>query len=175
MSLAKIRTTIQPIKIDMDVRDLDDWANSHYLKLNPSKFKAIQICFKRCPPSLPVVKIGGKELEVVIETKILGLSIQSNLSWDIQVNNMISKGSRRLYMLNRFKRLGLPVEDLVHVFVSYVRPVVEYATPVWHSSLTAEQSDRLENIQKRACPIILGMILTRKLGNLLDSKDWNRS
>ena len=157
MSLAEIRTTNQPSKIDMDVQDLDDWANSHFLKLNPSKCKAMQICFGRCPPSPPVLKIGGKELEVVTETKILGLNIQSNLSWDIQVNNMISKGSRRLYMLNRLKRFGLPVEDLVSVFVSYVRPVVEYATPVWHGSLTAEQSDRLENIQKRACRIILGI------------------
>ncbi|XP_072048561.1 uncharacterized protein [Amphiura filiformis] len=157
MSLAEIRTTNQPSKIDMDVRDLDDWANSNYLKLNPSKCKAMQITFKRCPPSPPVLKIGGKELEVVTETKILGLSIQSNLGWDIQVNKMISKGSRRLYMLNRLKRFGLPVEDLVSVFVSYVRPVVEYATPVWHSSLTAEQFDRLENIQKRACRIILGI------------------
>jgi len=137
LSLAEIRSTNQPSNIDMDVQDLDDWANSHYLKLNPSKCKVMQVCFKRCPPSPPVLKIGGNELEVVTETKLLGLSVQLNLIWDTQVNNMISKSSRRLYMLNRLKRFGLPVEDLVSVFVFYVRPVVEYATPVWHGSLTA--------------------------------------
>ena len=63
---------------------------------------------------------------------------------------MVGESSRRLYMLNRLKRFGLPEEDLVSVFVSYDRPVVEYATPVWHDCLTEEQS------KKRACRIILG-------------------
>jgi len=35
-----------------------------------------------------------------------------------------------------------------------VRPVLEYASPVWHSSLTVAQSDSLESVQKRAMRII---------------------
>ena len=35
-----------------------------------------------------------------------------------------------------------------------LRPVAEYACPVWHSSLTAEQSNRIESFQKRALKII---------------------
>ena len=60
----------------------------------------------------------------------------------MQVDSMVGKSSRRLYMLNRLKRFGLPEEDLVSVFVSYVRPVVDYATPVWHGCLTEEQSKK---------------------------------
>ena len=104
----------------------------------------------------PVLKIAGNEFEVVTETKPLSLTVQSNLTWDKQVDNMVAESSSRLYMLNRLKRFGLPMEDLVSVFVSYVRPVVEYATPVWHGSLTDDQSKKLESIQKRACRIILG-------------------
>ena len=96
----------------------------------------------------PSTKIAGKELEVVAETKLLGLTVQSNLSWDMQVDSMVGKSSCRLYMLNHLKRFGLPEEDLVSVFVSYVRPVVEYATPVWHGCLTEEQYKKLEIIQK---------------------------
>ena len=157
LSFAEVRQANQPTKIEMDVQDLDGWSNSNFLKLNPSKCKVMQICFKsKDPPPAPSLKIGGKELEVVTETKLLGLNVQSNLSWESQVDSMVSKGSRRLYMLNRLKRFGLPVEDLVSVYVSYVRPVVEYATPVWHGNLTEQQSARLESIQKRACRIILG-------------------
>jgi len=35
-----------------------------------------------------------------------------------------------------------------------VRPVLEYACPVWHSSLTAGQCNATENIQKRAIRVI---------------------
>ena len=156
LSLAEVRPANQPSQIEKDVQDLDAWADSHYLKLNPSKCKVMQVCFMRDPPDPPVLKIAGKELEVVTETKLLGLTVQSNLSWDMQVDSMVGKSSRRLYMLNRLKRFGLPEEDLVSVFVSYVRPVVEYATPVWHGCLTEEQSKKQESIQKRACRIILG-------------------
>ena len=110
----------------------------------------------RDPPSPPALMIAGKELEVVSSTKLLGLTVQSNLCWDIQVDVMVNKASRRLYMLNRLKRFGVPVKDLLSVYGSYVRPVIEYATPVWHGCLTIEQSNRLELIQKRALRIIIG-------------------
>ena len=50
LSLAEVRQAHRPSQIDLDVRDLDAWANCNHLKLNPSKCKVIQICFKREPP-----------------------------------------------------------------------------------------------------------------------------
>ena len=40
--------------------------------------------------------------------------------------------------------------------VTHVRPVLEYASPLWHSSVTKRQADQMEIIQKRVCRIILG-------------------
>jgi len=37
-----------------------------------------------------------------------------------------------------------------------VRPMLEYASPVWHTSLTANQTKTLEAVQRRACRIITG-------------------
>ena len=59
-------------------------------------------------------------------------------------------------MLSRLKRFGVPVEDLVSVYVGYVRPTVEYASPVWHSSIGKKQTQQIERIPKKACYIILG-------------------
>jgi len=39
--------------------------------------------------------------------------------------------------------------DISHT-TTVIRSVLEYAAPVWHSSLTAEQKDSLENVQKWA-------------------------
>ena len=38
----------------------------------------------------------------------------------------------------------------------YIRTTLEYAAPVWHSSLTAEQHMTLERLEKRCLRIILG-------------------
>ena len=37
-----------------------------------------------------------------------------------------------------------------------MRPILEYACPVWHAGLTKDQSNKLEGIQKRALRVILG-------------------
>ena len=37
-----------------------------------------------------------------------------------------------------------------------IRQITEYAAPLWHSSLTNAESERLEKLQKRALGLILG-------------------
>ena len=160
LSLAEVRQAHRSSQIDLDIQDLDAWANCNHLKLNPSKCKVMQICFKRESPSPPDLYIAGKKLEVVNKTKLLGLIVQSDLCWDLQVNSMVSKGSRRLYMLCRLKRFGVPVNDLVSVYIGYVRPIVEYACPVWHGNMSTKHTQQIERIQKRALRIILGSTYT---------------
>ena len=55
------------------------------------------------------------------------------------------------------------IRDMLHFYFGTIRPVLEYAAPVWHSSLTAEQSNCLENVQKRAFCVILVIILLNVL------------
>ena len=88
--------------------------------------------------------------------KLLGVTIQSNLSWDIQTNHMISRASKRMYTLYVLKRFRASAADLTAVYHMYIRPVLEYASPLWHCSITKHQIDHIELIQKRACRIILG-------------------
>jgi len=56
---------------------------------------------------------------------------------------------------------------LVHNYQSVVRPVLEYACPVWHSSLSKEQIKSLENVQRRAVQIIAGNTLYTEASSTL--------
>ena len=40
-----------------------------------------------------------------------------------------------LYMICQLKRAGINKIDLVRTYISVIRPVVEYACPVWHTIL----------------------------------------
>ena len=84
----------------------------------------------------------------------LRIAIQNNLCWDIQVNNMISRASRRLFMLYVLRKYAAPVEDMLTIFQTYIRPILEYACAVWHPGLTKQQSYQIERIQKRSCKIM---------------------
>ena len=44
------------------------------------------------------------------------------------------KAGKRLYMLYQLKRARITQKDLVSVYVSVGRPVLEYACPVWHTN-----------------------------------------
>ena len=56
------------------------------------------------------------------------------------------------------KKPGLPKSELSKIFfyITMIRPVLEYASPVWHSSLTKKLRDKIESQQVRALRIIFG-------------------
>ena len=120
------------------------------------KCHIMHISFLKNQPEFPKFTLNGEEINTADKMKLLGVTIQSNLSWDIQTNHMISRASRRMYMLYVLKRLRASVADLTAVYQMYIRTVLEYASPLWHRSITKHQIDDIELIQKRACLIILG-------------------
>ena len=58
-------------------------------------------------------------------------------------------------MLTKLKYVGVDTADLIHIYI-HVRSHVEYCSVVWHSTLTKQQIDYIENIQKLSLKIILG-------------------
>jgi len=70
------------------------------------------------------------------------------------IDEICTKASRRLHFLKELKRSVVSADDLYYFYVSAIRPVLEYACPVWHTSLTKEQTKQVESVQKRAFRII---------------------
>ena len=85
---------------------------------------------------LPRFDFNGDELEVVEETKLLGIIIRSDLSWSSHVTYMVNRANKKLWTLRRLKRLGCKTRDLLDVYFKQVRGILEQAVAVWHPSLT---------------------------------------
>ena len=58
-------------------------------------------------------------------------------------------------MLTKLKYAGVSIDDLIEIYCLFVRSCAEYCSVVFHSSLTQEQSKKIENIQKTSLKIIL--------------------
>ncbi|KAI8498388.1 hypothetical protein Bbelb_235900 [Branchiostoma belcheri] len=156
MNLLETRTLSQPSMLQHALDDLNLWTQRNHMLLNGGKCLTMHVTFTKNPPPPPPLLINETELAVVPSLKVLGLHMQNDLHWDDQVNSMVTKTGRKLFLLKRLKKFNLPEGDLVAIYIGYVRPILEYAVPVWHSGLTKRQSDQLERLQKRACRTIMG-------------------
>ena len=62
----------------------------------------------------------------------------------------------RLSLLTKLKYVGVSTEDLLDIYVLFIRSCAEYCCVAFHSSLTLEQSRSIERIQKVCLRVILG-------------------
>ena len=105
---------------------------------------------------LPEFVLDGHHLDLVEETRLLGVVLRSDLSWSSNTDSIVQRCNSKLWFLRRLKKLGADMEDLIDLYHKHVRSILEYAAPVWHSSLTGEDRLKLERVQKTAFHVILG-------------------
>jgi len=108
------------------------------------------------------------QIQRASEAKLLGVHVDSNLSWHIHVEAIVSKATQRLYFLKQLKRAGVPHAQLLRFYILVIRPVLEYAVPVSHHHLTKTQTDSIESVQKRAVRIIYSFSNDIPYSNSLD-------
>ena len=58
-------------------------------------------------------------------------------------------------LLRKMSNFSVPTKDLVHIYITYIRCILEQSCVLWHSTLTEEDSNKLERVQKNACRNIL--------------------
>ena len=68
---------------------------------------------------------------------------------------MVRKAYARMTILQKLNSFNVPIEDLVTIYKLYVRSLVEQNVAVWNSSITVEECEDLERVQKVAIKIIL--------------------
>jgi len=131
------------------VDELTEWSRQHAMSVNGRKTKEMLIGpIRKKPP--PPLTLDGAVIDRVKTFKLLGVHVSDDLKWSHHIDAICSKAASRLHFLKLLARSGASLEDLVCFYTSVVCPILEYACPVWHSSLTVAQADALESIQKRA-------------------------
>ena len=102
------------------------------------------------------LSINDQPLEVIKSTKLLGTIITDSLSWDLNTAGIVKKANARMQLLRKVASFGTSQTELKEVYILFIRSLLEQSAVVWHSSLTEDNRNDLERIQKTACKIILG-------------------
>ena len=125
------------------------------MKINSLKTKEMVFSFSKSLDLAPLT-ISGTVIESVKQSNLLGVTLSADLTWNEHIDSTIKKCNQRLYLLLDLRRAGVPPKDLVTLYKAIIRPVLEYATPAWHSSLPDWLSKDLEQVQRRALRTCFG-------------------
>ena len=88
--------------------------------------------------------INGKNVERISVTQLVGVWISEDLTWSRNCKEICKRAYSRLSMLTKLKYVGVSREDLLDTYILLIRSVTEYCAVVFHSSLTQEESRKLE-------------------------------
>ena len=119
-----------------------------------------------CETKLSTIKLILRTLSTLLyfyyfrlpAIKLLGLWLTEDLSWDRNCQEICKKAYSRKSLLTKLKYGGTSTEDLLNIYILFIRSVTEYCAVVFHSSLTKKQTQSLKQIQKTCLKIILGDI-----------------
>jgi len=92
--------------------------------------------------------MNSRNIERVVTFKLLGVVISSDLTWDAHVSYILSKCAKRIYCIWNLSKAGVPACDIVYIYCSVVRSVLEYACAVWHPGLSNILSKDIGRVQK---------------------------
>ena len=135
---------------------LYNWCLNNHMVINIPKTKDMLIYFgKKYPRSaVPKVHINNHDIDRVSTYKLLGVVFNDRLTWDNHVAYIVGKASKRIFCITQLSRARVIERDIVIIYCSIVRSILEYCCEVWHCGLTGQQSRDIERVQKRCLAII---------------------
>ena len=125
--IRQINTTLQD-----DLLEVQKWCVNNNMVLNPNKTTCMLIGTKnrlRKTQNLDL-KTSDSKIENVRSQKLLGVYIDSTLSWKIHVDKTCAKLSTKLHLLKRIKCFLTP-EMQQTFYNSYITPYFDYGCVTW--------------------------------------------
>ena len=141
------------VKLQEDLYHLQEWEQQWMMKFHPLKCQVLRITNKRNPLQSSYT-IDDHVLEKVESAKYLGVHIDSKLTFNAHINNIIKKvNSTRAFLGRNFSNWSRRIKEAT--YTTFVRPTVEYASPVWDPH-TGKNIKRLEQVQRNCARYVTG-------------------
>ena len=134
---------------------IQQWTEDQQMELNSAKTKFMVVNFTKYFQFNTRIKLEETPLEEVDECRLLGLTITNQLSWHRNTEIIVQKANTRMIMLQKLYEFNLPTDEMLNIYILYIRSMVEYCCVVWHSSITEEECTSIERVQKTALKLIL--------------------
>jgi hypothetical protein len=116
-------------KLKESVTIVARWLKSSGLKVNDSK---TEVCvFHRKEKIIIDIVLDGHLIKSTETIKILGMTFDCNLNWDIQINNSVKNANKSLFALRVIKNYFTP-NEMKDLLTSLYFSLLFYGSEVWH-------------------------------------------
>ena len=143
------------LKSQQYINNIENWTIEKKMKLNQDKTKYMIFNFTYNYQFSTRLYMNNILLDCVNEIKLLGNIISSDLSWTANTSRLIKKAYARMQILRNLYSFNVSIKDLILIYIIYIRCYLEQSCIVWGSSITLEESDSIERVQKVALRICL--------------------
>ena len=147
------------------------WSNQWLVDFNPVKTETMVVSRKRIKLNHPDLIMDNNILQEVEHHKHLGITFSSDLTWHNHIVEITTKGWQRVNLLRAFK-FRFDRKSLERLYISFIRPVLEYSGVVW-SNCTNQDKKLLEDIQIEAMRVVTGATKLCSIAKLYDDTGWD--
>ena len=117
------------------------------------------------------ILIEGQPIKVVHNHKHLGVVLSHDLLWHDHIEQILVKAKKRAGLMRHMSQY-LTTQVSAKLYCYYIRPTLEYASPVWHGSISSEQALALERVQASVARAILQADWMTPKSVLLERLQW---
>ena len=159
-------------KMNKDLLSIRNWCFDNQLLLNPDKTKLVIFGSRQMTAKVSDFRLFllGKELEPVKAARDLGVTLDSNLTYNEHIVSTVSSCMSRLGQINRVKHI-FNKHALIIIINALVFSKLFYCSSVW-SNTTQTNLDKLQAVQNFACRILSGAKKFDHITPLLKDLRW---
>ena len=154
--------------INYDLHQISKWAKQWMVNFNPNKTEAM--FFSNTINEYPKVAFDNVNINFVPHHKHLGVTLSDDCKWQLHISNIIKSASKVLSSM-RLLKFKLSRNTLNNIYITYMRPLLEYASVVW-DGCSQNDKEKLEKLQHEAARIVTGLTKSTSIQKLLQEIGW---
>ena len=133
-----------------------NWASVQELQFSSKKTKIV-LCTHKRNPHLGSLSMNGCKLELSQEARLLGVTLDSKLTWKPRITRINRKATTALMQCGQIvgKAWGIKPSMIKWIYTAMIHPIMSYACVSWAGGLSGKYLVRkLIKVQRLACLMI---------------------
>ena len=116
--------------VNTELDTIKDWTQANRLSLNLTKTYELTFSNRKHDLTQTAVIMNGEKVKHVQDTKLLGVTIDNNLTFEQHITNISNKISKSIGIMYKIKN-QVPKSVLITIYYSFIYPYLIYGNEIW--------------------------------------------